>query len=54
VVGRAEQGARGSLLDDPPRVHHEDLVAGAGDDTQVVSDEQDGEATLGAQIEQQV
>src|SRR4051812_11226816 len=43
VVGRVKQRGGGCGLDDAPRVHDEHAIAAAGNDAEVVGDEQDRE-----------
>ena len=52
--GSREQRARRRVLDDLPGVHDDDVVAGLGDDAEIVRDEQQRHAELAAQPRQQL
>ena len=47
-----KEGVDGSLLDDPPGVHHRDAIANLGDDTQVVRDQQDAHPVVVLKVTQ--
>ena len=49
VLGRREDRLRVGVLDDPPGVHHGDVVGHLGDDAEVVGDHHDRRVELAAQ-----
>ena len=52
--GHLEQRPHGSLLDDPPGIHHGNAIGGVSDDAEVVRDEQQRKAEVVLELTQQV
>ena len=54
MPGVVENLPHGTRLDDPAQVHNGDVVAGFGNDTQIVGDEQHGHLMFGLQFPDQL